>query len=174
MAIYKNSETFYLNGVADPWSSNTTKTLPAHEFEPKSLRSLLSIYSYSFLFQCFMTIPTLGYALIRKIQFNPLNFELISLLAVLISTPMFIVWACTLVLRNGVSIFSLSTVEYAPNYSFRIYRFYALSGFNLLVIFLSAPWGDGWHMPYSIAPPVGLFVIVMVLASSRVLKLLKI
>lgn len=173
MAIYQNNGTFYLNGVADPVSQNVDKTMPAHEFNFKNIRTLLRIYFYSFLAQCVLTIPTLGIALIRKVQLNPLSFESTSLLAALISTPVFIAWASTLVLRRGVTTFSLSTVEYQTKHSLIFYCFYALAGLNLLIIFISAPWGEGWYMPFSIVPPVSLFFVVVIMASTRALRLRK-
>lgn len=171
MAIYKNGDSFYLNGVANPLSSEKQRVLAAHEFRPKGLLTLLQIYKYSFAAQCVLVAPAIGYAFIRKLNLDPASFEIISVLAALISAPVFITWLSTLVLREGVSTFSLSSVNYQPAPSSLFYRFYALSGFNLLVVFISAPWGDGWYLPLSVVPPVGLFIMVALLASHRILKL---
>lgn len=171
MAIYKNGETYYLNAVANPLSQENQQVLPAHEFKPESLLTLLQIYRYSIAAQWALIAPTFGYAFIQKLNLDPASFEIISALAALISTPVFIVWISTLLLRMGVSTFSLADVDYQPAQSSSVYRFYALSGFNLLIIFISAPWGAGWYLPLAAAPPVGLFTIITLLASHRMLQL---
>ncbi|MEX2335557.1 MAG: hypothetical protein WD600_14950 [Pseudohongiella sp.] len=170
MAIYKNGESFYLNGVANPLSLEKRHVLSAHEFKPSGLLSLLQIYRYCIAAQCVLIVPAIGYAFIRKLQLDPASFETISILASLISAPVFVVWISTLALRKGVSTFSLSDVDYQPAPSSSFYRFYALSGFNLLIIFISAPWGNGWYLPMAVVPPVGLFIIVTALASHRIIR----
>ncbi|MBC52455.1 MAG: hypothetical protein CMQ34_01315 [Gammaproteobacteria bacterium] len=170
MAIYKNGESFYLNGVANPLSLEKQQVLAGHEFRHQKLLILLQIYRYAIAAQCVLVAPAIGYAFIRKLNFDPASFEIISVLAALISSPVFIAWLSTLVLREGVSTFSLSSVDFQAASTSIFYRFYALSGFNLFVVFISAPWGDGWYLPLSVVPPVGLFIIVTLLASHRILR----
>ncbi|ALO45321.1 hypothetical protein PS2015_638 [Pseudohongiella spirulinae] len=170
MAIYNNGESFYLNGVANPLSPERRQALPAHAFTHERLLSLLQIYNYSMVIQCVLIAPAIGYAFIRKLQLDPVSFETISVLAALISAPVFIIWISTLALRDGVTTFSLSDVNYQSAPSSSLYRFYALSGSNLFVVFISAPWGDGWHLPFAVVPPVGLFAVVTVLASHRLFR----
>jgi hypothetical protein len=171
MAIYKNGDSYYLNAVANPLSPEKQQVLPAHEYKPKKLLTLLQLYRYCTAAQWLLIAPAIGYAFINKLTLNPTSFETIGALAALISAPVFVVWLSTLSLRKGVSTFSLSSVDFQVTQSSSVYRFYALSSFNLLIVFISAPWGDGWYLPLAAAPPVGLFAIVLFLASHRILKL---
>ena len=167
MAIYKNGDIYYLNGVANPLSQNRRQELSAYTFKPQRFLNILQILRCSLVAQCMLAVPLFGYAFIKKLTHDPVSFETISVLAVMISAPVLVTWISTLTLRNGVSTFSLSDVDYQSAPSSSYYRFYALSGLNLFFVFISAPWGDGWYLPVTVAPTVGLFAIVTVFASYR-------
>jgi len=173
MAIYNIGDVFYVNGVANPNSPGRRKVLPAHEFDGTQIKALLRVYRHSVIVQVLLMPVIIWYGLLQKIFFEPMSFGAISLLAMLVSVPVFLAWICTLCLRTGVSTFCLMdvTLQIKPSSTFNL--FYSVSGANLFLVFISAPWGMGWGVPAVVVPPVALFAVVLLGASYRLIKLVR-
>jgi len=167
MAIYRKEETFFVNGVADFCSKDWSRSYKGHRIRSENMKALSRTYHYALLFQSGLVIPIILFALIPKYLAQPMTFAFICALALLVATPVFVIWASTLYLRSEVAIFTLAEVMLERRESLFFYGFYLISGLNLLVTYLSAPWQAGWAPPIGVLPPVVLFLCVLLAAAYK-------
>jgi hypothetical protein len=162
MAIYRDGDSFYVNGLASAAPNPPDALLRGHQYSQQSFNRLCQIYGVLLTIQGALLPVVIWFGPVQKIWYQPVHMNWLSLLAIITSIPVLIAIAVTLLLSTKLTIFNAgeTLVEKAP--SRRYYAFYSLFCINFLMLFISAPWGPGWHIPGDVAAPASLIVLLMI------------